>query len=229
MNGYFRISRSIPFSILVTTPLLLLYNLVYFVPDNNITNGADIISRLIITYSGLQGLVIFNIFMILLSLAISIYLYKHGQLHLRYFFFIIIEGIVYGIISGYLSGLVSTRLTMSTGSMPHGLFLNLLLVAGAGYHEELFFRLILLGGPLILIKKSCKNKTCTIFWSAVVFVGSSMLFSLAHFLGKESFSPYAFWFRTISGMFFATIYLTRGFAVDAYTHFLYDVMVVLTH
>jgi hypothetical protein len=53
------------------------------------------------------------------------------------------------------------------------------------------------------------------------------VFSALHYLGGQEIpGAYSFWYRTFSGVFFSALFLSRGFAVAAWTHFLYDVVVM---
>ena len=96
--------------------------------------------------------------------------------------------------------------------------------AGAGFHEELIFRVILMGGLAWLLTGLTGPKRA---WVAAIIL-SSVVFSLAHHLGPmgEPFAFAAFIYRTLAGVFFAVVYHVRGFAVAAWTHALYDVYVL---
>ena len=62
---------------------------------------------------------------------------------------------------------------------------------------------------------------------AIIFavVTSSLLFSLAHFMAEDP-NWYRFAYRAAAGLVFAIVFLTRGFAVAAYTHTMYDIWVL---
>jgi hypothetical protein len=95
---------------------------------------------------------------------------------------------------------------------------------GAGLYEEALFRLALV--PLI-------------YWAAKLILlpgviagtlaisGSALLFSLAHHAGApgESFTWFAFIFRWLAGVYFAWVFVARGFGVAVGTHTAYDVIV----
>ena len=67
-----------------------------------------------------------------------------------------------------------------------------------------------------------------VVWSNLLMVCiSAVLFSLYHYLGSESFELRNFVFRTIAGIYFAVIFLTRGFGITAGCHIFYDVIIVI--
>jgi len=101
------------------------------------------------------------------------------------------------------------------------------LALGAGVYEELFFRLLVLGGGALLMRKVFLwNRT----WSvAVALVVSSLLFSAVHHLGPlgEPFQLYNFTFRAVCGALLGVIFLARGLGVAVWTHALYNLMALL--
>lgn len=112
------------------------------------------------------------------------------------------------------------------------LFQAVVLSAGAGYWEELVFRLALVGGPVYTaLRFGSKDSGATVLRVGVVgllaVAASSVLFSALHYVGgQEVPGAYSFWYRTLAGVFFSGLFLSRGFAVAAWTHFLYDVVVM---
>lgn len=107
---------------------------------------------------------------------------------------------------------------------------------GAGIYEELLFRLMLI--PLLITAlKPLTSCGRTRLISAVVI--SSLLFSAAHYqweiqLGNwhwirefgDAFAWTTFLFRASAGLFFAGLFVTRGFGIAVGAHALYDLLVV---
>jgi hypothetical protein len=64
---------------------------------------------------------------------------------------------------------------------------------------------------------------------AVAVVAGALLFSAFHYVGPlgEPFRLESFVFRALAGLGFSALYLTRGFGITAWTHALYDVMVLM--
>ncbi len=95
---------------------------------------------------------------------------------------------------------------------------------GAGVYEEAMFRLALI--PLIYGSARMIH-TPQLLAGTLAVTGSALLFSLAHHAGLpgESFTWFAFIFRWLAGIFFAWVFLVRGFGVAVGTHAAYDVLV----
>ena len=95
---------------------------------------------------------------------------------------------------------------------------------GAGVYEEALFRLTLVPlffGLLRLLQ------TPTVLASSLAVTAASLLFSLAHHAGTpgEAFTWFAFIFRWLAGVYFAWVFVVRGFGVAVGTHTAYDVLV----
>src|SRR5208337_4947688 len=83
---------------------------------------------------------------------------------------------------------------------------------GAGVYEEALLRLL---------------QTPQVLSSALAVTGSALVFSLAHHAGTtaEAFTWFAFVFRWMAGVFFAWVFVIRGFGIAVGTHTAYDILV----
>jgi membrane protease YdiL (CAAX protease family) len=63
--------------------------------------------------------------------------------------------------------------------------------------------------------------------SSWAVTASALLFALAHHAGSppETFTWYAFIFRWMAGVFFAWVFVIRGFGIAVGTHTAYDLLV----
>jgi membrane protease YdiL (CAAX protease family) len=106
-----------------------------------------------------------------------------------------------------------------------GLGRMLALSLGAGLYEELLFRVILVGGLAWLLTRVVKRRNTAYAVAAVV---GALLFSTVHYIGAfgDPFTLPSFTFRFLFGLALNALYLARGFGIAAWTHALYDVMVV---
>jgi hypothetical protein len=111
---------------------------------------------------------------------------------------------------------------------------NLILGCGAGVYEEFFFRLLVMGAASLVLDKVFGIRDWRKFFLAAAF--QALLFALSHHLpgGPEALDGLegiraalpALVFRTAAGLYFAFIYLERGFGIAAGSHASYDLLVV---
>jgi hypothetical protein len=102
-----------------------------------------------------------------------------------------------------------------------------MLSLGAGLYEELVFRVLLVsalgaGARAVLGAKPLAA-------GAFAVVGGALLFSAVHYVGAlgDTFTVRSFAFRTVAGLFFSALYVLRGFGITAWTHAIYDMLVLL--
>jgi hypothetical protein len=102
---------------------------------------------------------------------------------------------------------------------------NVILSLGAGVYEEFVFRLgmmtlvSIVAVDVLKLRKSLSNLLMVLI--------SAVLFSLYHYLGTESFQLQSFIFRASAGIYFAMLFLTRGFGITCGSHIAYDISIVL--
>jgi hypothetical protein len=103
---------------------------------------------------------------------------------------------------------------------------NIFLSFGAGFYEEVFFRLILVQGLLAVIGMLGANRKAPGVIAGVVLL-SALLFSAAHYIGSlgDKLELYSFTFRFVFGLLMNLLLVWRRFGVTAWTHALYDVLV----
>lgn len=219
------------YSFVFTLPLFIFYELgMVFIARENLLvlrNGADVLMRQVLGLFGIYGAYGFSAtFMVGFTIAF-IRQKKHlksmsvkGEYLLTMFF----ESVMYSALLFILLGLAQNYL-MSPKSKE--LFQQIVLSLGAGIYEEFVFRVILISGIAIILgfifqwQETAKN-TGAIIVAAVIF-------SLFHFVGEygDSYSFTLFLIRFIAGIFLGVIYVWRGFGIAAYSHAIYD-LVVLT-
>jgi hypothetical protein len=97
---------------------------------------------------------------------------------------------------------------------------------GAGIYEEALFRLLLLPPVAWLLGFFSVTRPWRL---ALAIVATSVVFSAAHYVGPhgEALEWFSASFRCFAGIFFATLFVYRGFGIAAGTHALYDVLVGL--
>ncbi len=97
---------------------------------------------------------------------------------------------------------------------------------GAGIYEELLFRLMLLPAAAAVFRwLGCDGRSS---WGWGILT-SSLLFSAAHYhvfaAGGYAFDWYTFSFRFAAGLFFAGLFVARGFGIAVGAHAMYDILV----
>jgi hypothetical protein len=238
--GYWRASRAPRYSLLFALPLLLAYEgLAAALPvreTGGVRNGADVLLKsLFVLVAGSRGPLIFGV--LLLALGGWIVwrdITAHGPVRRPWIFGAMLgESVLLALVFGVVVGTITARLlgvfgalTMAQVTQPDGLT-RLMVSLGAGLYEELLFRVILVsaldwGGRRLLGWSP---------WAAgagATLLGAA-IFSAFHYVGPygDAFQLQSFVFRMIGGVFFSGLYLLRGFGVDAWTHALYDVFILL--
>ncbi len=95
---------------------------------------------------------------------------------------------------------------------------------GAGIYEETLFRLMLVPTFFATLRILQMPQVLASSWAVTA---SALLFALAHHAGSpgEPFTWYAFIFRWMAGVFFAWVFVLRGFGIAVGTHTAYDILV----
>lgn len=158
------------------------------------------------------------------------WLRRRGHFHPRAFLPMLVESTFYGF---FMGGVIQVLIVRADRILPllalsdPGLADVLVISAGAGFHEELVFRAVLMGGLLRLVGMPFMPLGRLAGLVAALIV-SSLLFSLVHHIGPsgEPFTLLAFVYRSLAGVIFGLLWHYRGFAVAAWTHALYDFFVL---
>jgi len=212
--------------LVLTLPMFIGYHLgVIFLP---VRNAADVVTRELVALAdhdmaayGALTLAIGGTFAILLILA--------GRGHaLRWsrFGWMAAEGIFYAVAMRVVANYVVGRVFLAEG-FPQGAFAGLVMSFGAGFYEELAFRVLLFGAGLKLIAvffplvSGPRRAVAWIGWALV----SAGIFSAWHYVGAlgDPFDARSFLFRWVCGAVFVVIYAFRGFAPAVWTHAVYDI------
>ncbi|MDZ7659966.1 CPBP family intramembrane glutamic endopeptidase [Fodinibius sp.] len=234
IKNYFSSTHTLLYSYLISLPLLLLYEVLIFwaQPDSEqvVRISVDVWIKTLFSYIGRDVL---SITLILVALLGIVVLYREREklssLKLSYFFTMLIEASFYAfflalIINTTVSGLLQMLQTSPIESLTT--LQQLALSLGAGLYEELFFRVILVSALLFIFKKVFAKQSVA-FASAILL--AAVIFSLVHYVGAfgDPFTFSSFLFRFLFGLALNAIYLWRGFGMAAWTHTIYDVMIIV--
>lgn len=235
IQRYYRSSRSAVFSYLVSLPLLILYELLIYLteanPSHYVRIEADVWIKSLLSMLGYNSVAL----TFALALLIGVFLFikeRKKEIHLQFshFVFLIIESLVYAVVLGLLISRLTSVLTTNAALQGNpnvhlSPIQRFALSLGAGLYEELVFRLVLVN-VLLYICRIFRFSTFVRYFISVVL--AAFLFSLAHYTGPlgDPFTIYSFLFRFFFGLALTLIYVTRGFGVAAWTHALYDTLLI---
>ncbi len=215
---------------LLILPALLFYQVgVMFLP---IRNGADLLTDWQVRLWNQEPTAYVMLSAAILAVLFWVMLREREKGRFRAFAFVplLIESAVYASVTGTAIVAMMRQvhlLAQGPGIEQAGTLARLVLSVGAGVHEEIVFRLLLVGGGTFLLRR------LLVFGPLSAFVlcvgGSSLLFAYFHYIGplSDRFDVGSFVFRFLAGVIFAVLYRLRGLAVAIYTHALYDVIVLL--
>lgn len=241
-SEYLTNTRSPAIGLVVTLPLLLLYNIGHIVPTEALEiNMMDFLTRVVFSFSGRDGLLLVNGLIVIANIVLVTFVVKSGRFKPVFWPFLLLEGLLYGLVIGVGFNWVAlnwshwnfTTLLGTFEPTKHSLMMTISLAAGAGYWEEFFFRLVAIGGVIQLVSLLTRQtggneRTAKVFAGAFALVLSSLGFALMHHFGGKDFpESYLFWYRAVAGVVFGIVYLVRGFATVAWAHFIYDVVVMI--
>lgn len=234
VSHYFSSTHSLLYSYLISLPLLLMYEVLIFLaqPDTAqvVRISVDVWIKTLFSYVGPNVLSITLIFVALLGIVI---LYRErdrlSSLKLSYFMTMLVEASIYAFVLALLISTAITGLLQMVQTSPIeslSILQQLALSLGAGLYEELFFRVILVSGLLLLLKQFLTKKYAAY---ALAMVLAALIFSSVHYIGSlgDTFTMGSFLFRFLFGLALNAIYIWRGFGMAAWTHAIYDLMVII--
>lgn len=230
---YFSNTHTLLYSFLFSVPLFLVYEALILISQPNAEHivriSVDVWMKSLFTYFGVNAISFSLLVMMLFGFFI---LYKERDrlkdLRLSYLPIMLLECLIYAIVVAFISNtLVSLIFNIAATDPIQSLsyLQKLALSLGAGLYEELFFRVILVSLLVLLFNKLFGKK-----WAAIVAAVtlSALLFSAVHYMGSmgDLFTFSSFMYRFLFGLILNGIYIWRGFGVAAWTHAIYDVLVI---
>src|SRR5438046_114434 len=238
-SSYWQLSRAPRYSLLFALPLFVFYELLaVFLAhgERSVRNGADVILQALFTaVAGAWGRPVFMVCLVGAGLwVVTRDLRAHGsRLRSGVFAAMLGESIALALIFGFAVGSVTSGVLgmLQTLAVPGGpemdWWTRLMVSLGAGIYEELLFRVLLVGALAAAARALLGWRPLTA-GVAATFAGAA-IFSAFHYLGPygDRWQLYSFAFRMVAGLFFSGLYLARGFGITAWTHALYDVLLLV--
>jgi hypothetical protein len=226
-DTYWTLSRTPLTSLAFTMPLVLAYEGgVLLLGRGSPRNGADVWLRHLLDALGFGGY-----FLLPLLTIVGLLAWHHVE-HDRWRFRpavlvgMCLECLILAAVLVGLARLQSRLWPLDVTAGLTGLATRFVGFCGAGLYEEVLFRLLLLPAVGWTIARLGAAPPAAVTWA--VFV-TSVLFAAAHYIGPlgDTFDLHSFAFRTLAGLFFAALFLARGFGIAAGTHAVYDMIVGL--
>jgi membrane protease YdiL (CAAX protease family) len=212
--------------LLLTIPVFLLYHLGILAID--LRNGVDLVSTL--TFELLDRSMLAYVGVTIgyaAAIAVAAYvLRRRGSIKPAELVPVLGESVLLAILMFFLVGWATHQLfDWQVGPRAMGPLEKVVMAAGAGFHEELVFRVGLFAGGTLALNKLARLSEAKAAWIAAIV--SSLIFSAIHYIGPlgDQFQLISFTFRFLAGLYLAAVYRFRGFAVAVYTHAIYDVIV----
>lgn len=216
----------------LTFPILVVYHLaVYFMP---VRNAADLVTRELVVLSKDSSLGYLGLTLSIAGVFATVLMVMgRGQaLRADRFFFVALEGVIYAAAMRVIASYVVGRMFLAPADANVAMdrFTGFVMSTGAGFYEELVFRVLLfgLGARLVLLLfpvDIASRFMVRIGWAIV----AAAAFSAWHYVGElgDDFEMRSFVFRWVCGLVFTVIYQFRGFAPVVWTHALYDIWVLV--
>lgn len=228
LKTYFQVSSHRFYGAIVALVMITLYEIFVLLGATSgviVRNAPEAWIRNTLNIFGISHYHISFILVTVAIVAIPLFYKSDLIINARLFAMLFSESVIWGAISGVLIQFFVKKLLFTTALITGSIWGDLGLAIGAGLFEELFFRVVLTTALIWLFIKLVRVKWLAV---AIAVIAASLLFSLAHYIGASGdvFSLYSFTFRFIAGIWFTTLYATRGFAVVCLTHALYDIFVI---
>ena len=229
--SYLLKSKTSFYSFLFTLPLFFIYeiNILFLSWDDIliVRNGADFLMRNILESFDIYGLYGLGLVFFLGLLVTYIFFIKEDQkqeVNVNFLFIMLAESMLWSVVLYFLLFKFMVLLMNPVGKT---ILQQVTLAIGAGIYEEFLFRVLLIAGLSgILGFVFMWDKT---FKNIIAGVLSGGIFSAFHFMGEygDFFSMELFLIRFFAGLILGVLYMYRGFGITAYTHSIYDLIVLI--
>lgn len=223
LRGYLKETRRPVYSAALVLPFLCIYHAGTLVLRTTHINGADALIIRILS--------LFSVHSMLGSALVLGICFTIWQLHSRaswkikpaMLLFYFLESVCFALILLFSFSWLNTHLFLAMNIVRRGIS-DLVLYCGAGIYEELVFRAFLLGILVAILRPVFPRQKAAATAAALL---GALLFSIFHYIGPsgDAFSLGSFIQRTVAGLYFSILFVTRGFGVTAAAHAIYDIFV----
>ena len=223
LRRYASESRTLGNSALLTAPIVLGYEVgLLFLGERGIRNAADALIDHGLTAFGSPVAIVVNLLVLAGFVTFALTSAPRKATPIGLFVPVVLESALYACMLA--PALMSISRRMIAPQEPLGPLDGLVLSLGAGFYEELVFRLGAIGGGFLLFKRVFG---VTSGWAALcLIVVSAAAFSMFHHVGPgaEPFTVSVALMRFVAGLLLGALFVLRGFGVVCYTHVIYDLL-----
>jgi len=213
----------------LTLPIFIAYHLgVVFLP---VRNAADWVTLELVSLANhdmtLYGGLTLGVAAVYVGILVAA---GRGKvLRWQSFLWLMLEAVAYAVAMRFVASYVVGKVSLGAAPQPD-VFSGLILSLGAGFYEEVAFRvgLYALGFKALVVllpMTPWQRWIVHLVW----ILAAAGLFSLWHYVGPlaDPLELKSFVFRWTCGVVFTLIFALRGFAPAVWTHALYDIWVLV--
>lgn len=240
-SDYWSDARTPLSSLLFLIPWIVVYEFGVLVMGQDqpdvVRNGADFWMRSALSQLGFGNIFFLPVIVVTMLLASHIFRKNPWQVHFETQLGMLAESVLLaiGLVAvGQCHDIVFRHVAVGSVAVENGASTAMLnsigpvtravTFIGAGVYEEVMFRLLLVPAAFLVFRMF----EFPAKWAAVMAaVCTSFLFAIAHHIGPsaEALNLFAFSFRAAAGLFFASVFLLRGFGITVGCHAAYDLLV----
>ncbi len=232
VRAYHAATRTATYGFLMALPLLAAYEILIRVVNRDAAQpvriSAEVWMKWVMPRLGDGGMLVAALVVVGIGTAVFI-AERKKRIPLRpgYALWIMAESALYAVLLALVVSDLTQRLMAVAQNYEPGLVAGLVLSIGAGLYEELLFRVVLVG-TLFLVLTRIVPELGRVGAYAIAAVLGAVVFSAVHYVGAlgDAFELGSFLYRALFGLALNVVFLVRGFGVAAWTHALYDVMVI---
>ncbi|MCF7807897.1 MAG: CPBP family intramembrane metalloprotease [Candidatus Marinimicrobia bacterium] len=225
---YLKSSKSIHYSLVVILPLLFIYEIGVFILFRDsfyeMRNTGEVLLRSFFAGINLNNPFIISGILLAIFIAVMIRGYrieKAPGLHANFIIYMLIESMVWGSIL-FIGMSLFSDLPLQIMGIEDKLA-NLNLAVGAGIFEELIFRMVVISAVIVILERGLRQSEMVS--GLVAILVSAFVFAAFH-LFTEPFTVPVFAQRVVGGVYLGVLYAYRGYGISAYTHIIFNFLIL---
>ncbi len=227
-RGYLKETRRPAYSAALLLPFFLIYHIGTFFLRTTYINGADALIIRLLSLLSVHSMFASALVLLACFVVWQVRTGAKWTIDTRKLALLFLESAAFALLLFVSVGWLWSQVGMAVPAVSvAGKLQKLILYCGAGVYEELVFRGFLLSALMLLLTRSTgwrERKT-----AVLAVATAALVFAVFHYVGPaaDSFSLAGFLQRTLGGLYFSVLFVTRGFGVTAASHALYDILVGL--